>query len=50
MCLFWKHKWIEKERHYGRRYRLSDDTDGGEIIIIIQECEKCGKLKKVSFP
>lgn len=50
MCLPWNHKYIEKERHYGERRRLSDNAFGGDCIIIIQECEKCGKLKKRSFP
>ncbi len=48
--LFCRHKWIEKERHRVERYRLIDNAYGGEGVVIIQECEKCGKLKKVSFP
>ena len=49
MGLFCKHKWIEKERH--RLTRIY--TTGEEIpncLMIIQECEKYGKLKKVNFP
>lgn len=50
MRLFCRHKWIEKERHNGTLHRLIDDSYGGDCIIIIQECQKCGKLKKVRFP
>ncbi len=49
MGLFCKHKWKEKERHKVTRVYY----DGYEIencFMIIQECTKCGKLKKVNFP
>ncbi len=50
MSLFCRHKWVEKERHRVKIYRLFDDAYGGKAIMIIQECQKCGKLKKVRFP
>ena len=50
MGWFCKHKWIEKERHYGKSYRCFDDKDCGDILIIVQECKKCGKLNKVRIP
>lgn len=48
MCWFWKHKWVEKERYKG----IEENLFGGktDIIMIIQECEKCGKLKREMFP
>ena len=50
MSLFCKHKWKEKER-FGitRRYTYYDRVETG-CLLIIQECEKCGKLKKVHLP
>jgi len=49
MSFFCKHKWKEKERHtftkvYYSGYKVPN------CILIIQECEKCGKLKKVNIP
>ncbi|MCK5624990.1 hypothetical protein KAI04_04060 [Candidatus Pacearchaeota archaeon] len=49
MSLFCKHKWKEKERHKIIRTYY----DGDKIpncILILQECEKCGKLKKEYIP
>ncbi len=49
MSLFCKHKWIEKERHGVTRIYY----DGHKVpncLLIIQECTKCGKLKKVNIP
>jgi len=47
MSLFCKHKWKEKERHEVKKHYL--DGKGFKGLMIIQECTKCGKLKKVSF-
>ena len=48
MCMPWNHKWKEKERREGTaEYYIGGKT---EFIMIIQECSKCGKLKKVMFP
>lgn len=49
MSWFCKHKWKEKERHnIIREYIYYDNTQ--HLILIIQECEKCGKLKKITIP
>ena len=48
MSLFCKHKWKEKERHrFTGEYFYGGST---EFMIIVQECEKCGKLKKIKIP
>jgi len=49
MCLFCKHKWKEKERFKVKRIYYTGETDDN-CILIIQECKKCGKIKKVSIP
>ena len=48
MSIFCKHKWKEKERHKISRVWWDGEKVFG--LMIIQECTKCGKLKKVSFP
>lgn len=48
MNLFCKHRWKEKERHVGNKIYLNGDKF--KYLVIIQECEKCGKLKKVEVP
>lgn len=50
MSLFCKHKWIEKERHVVTRHYTFNGETLRNCLLIIQECEKCGKLKKVSIP
>ncbi len=49
MNLFCRHKWKEKERYQVTREYL-DGRSIPDCSLIIQECEKCGKLKKRSFP
>ena len=54
MSLFCQHKWKEKERMNAQRVSIWDDDDEREFIpnciVIVLECIKCGKLKKVSVP
>jgi len=53
MSIFCKHRWKEKERFYGKLIGTgysNHGEDGGNIIYIIQECTKCGKLKKIRIP
>jgi hypothetical protein len=50
MKLFCRHKWKEKERHnIVRHYTYYNYSEGGYVLIIL-ECKKCGKLKKVNIP
>ena len=50
MCFFCKHKWKEKERHKIIRTYINTGEVIPNCLLIIQECIKCGKLKKVCIP
>ena len=50
MGIFCKHKWIEKERHKVIRTYTYTGERLHDCLLIIQECKKCGKLKKVHLP
>lgn len=47
---FCKHKWFEKERYEVTRIYTWDGHKVPNCLVIMQECSKCGKLKKVDFP
>lgn len=49
MCLPWNHKWIEKERFLVTRTYTYTGEVVKNIPVVIQECQKCGKLKKVDL-
>ncbi len=50
MSIFCKHKWKEKERHKVVRTYIYTGEQIPNCLLIVLECKKCGKLKKVTLP